>query len=256
MNDAITPAATLMMLRDTAGCRPEILMLERGAHLSFVGGAMVFPGGKVDEGDALVAADDGVLIAGPAMDPLDARARVAAIRETIEEVGLAPAVAGLADSAMIATVRHHLAGGRSFRAILRDLGLRLDLQQLHPFSRWVPRLRLTHIFDTRFYIAKAPDHDDAIVDGSESSSCRWDTAAGHIALAESGARNIIFPTLCNLERIDQAENFDAAVAFAGSYPIEIISPWLEERDDAKWLRIPDHLGYPTTTARLPVFLEP
>jgi 8-oxo-dGTP pyrophosphatase MutT (NUDIX family) len=251
MNDDIMAAATLILLRDTVGSHPEILMLERGAELSFVGGAMVFPGGKVDEDDALVAANDDVLVAGAPLDPLDAQARVAALRETIEEVGLAPAVAGLTSSAMIATIRKRLADRQSFGAILGDLGLRLDLHQLHPFARWVPRLRVARLFDTRFYIARAPGHDDAMVDGSESSSCRWDTAAGHIALADTGARKIVFPTRCNLERVGQVDSYDAAIGFANRYPIEVVSPWLEERENVKWLQIPDHLGYPNTTARLP-----
>jgi 8-oxo-dGTP pyrophosphatase MutT (NUDIX family) len=256
MKDDITPAATLILLRDTTGSRPEILMLERGAQLSFVGGAMVFPGGKVDEDDALIAADQGLLIAGPALDPLDATARVAAIRETIEEVGLAPAVEGLVHSAMITLIRKRLADQETFRGILNDLGLRLDLHQLHPFARWLPQLRMTRVFDTRFYLAKAPDHDDAVVDGSESSSCRWDTVAGHIALAATGARKIIFPTQCNLERVGQAASFDEAVAFAKRYPMDVVSPWLEERDNVQWLHIPDHLGYPNTSARMPDIIRP
>jgi len=193
MSDDVIPAATLILLRDTVGARPELLMLERGAHLSFVGGAMVFPGGKVDDDDALAAADSDILIAGPMLDPLDAAARVAAIRETIEEVGLAPAVEGIVETAIIAVIRRRLADHESFREIARDLSLRLDLHKLHPFSRWMPPLNLERIFDTRFYVARAPDHDDAIVDGDESRSCRWDTASGHLALAEQGARNIIVP---------------------------------------------------------------
>jgi 8-oxo-dGTP pyrophosphatase MutT (NUDIX family) len=255
MSDEITPAATLILFRDKAGSHPEILMLERGEQLSFVGGAMVFPGGRIDDEDALIAADGSLLVPGPDLEPIDAAARVAAIRETIEEVGLAPAVEGIADPAVIDRIRRRLANHESFHAILRELDLRLDLHQLHPFARWIPQLRIARVFDTRFYIARAPDHDEAVVDGSESSSCCWDTAAGHVALAETGARTIVFPTQCNLERAGQAESFDHAIAFASSYPIEIVSPALEKRDDGNWLRIPDYLGYPTTTMRLPAFIE-
>jgi 8-oxo-dGTP pyrophosphatase MutT (NUDIX family) len=251
MNDEVILAATLILLRDRIGASPDILMLKRGEQLSFAGGAMVFPGGKIDRDDALIAADEGVLIAGPALDPLDAAARVAAIRETIEEVGLAPAVAGVVDPGMIAAIRKRLANRESFPAILRDLKLRLDLHLLHPFSRWMPPVRRGRRFDTFFYIARAPDHDHAIVDGSESSSCYWETAASHIAQAETGARTMIFPTLCNLARIGQTENFDEAVAFAARYPIETICPIQEERDGVRWVTIPDHLGYPITTGTAP-----
>ncbi|GAA3263465.1 hypothetical protein GCM10020258_28820 [Sphingomonas yabuuchiae] len=77
------PAATLILMREgpDADALPEVLMVERGAALAFLGGAMVFPGGRVDPGDhALVPAD--------APDREETAARIAAIRETIEEVGL------------------------------------------------------------------------------------------------------------------------------------------------------------------------
>ena len=41
-------AATVILLRD-GGSGPEILMVERGEQLAFAGGALVFPGGRVDQ---------------------------------------------------------------------------------------------------------------------------------------------------------------------------------------------------------------
>jgi 8-oxo-dGTP pyrophosphatase MutT (NUDIX family) len=69
-------AATALLLRD--GARgPEVLMIERPDRGSFAG-AWVFPGGKVEDADAV--ADD---------DSEEDVARRAAVRETEEEVGLA-----------------------------------------------------------------------------------------------------------------------------------------------------------------------
>lgn len=249
--EEIVPAATLILLRDTQGSRPQILMVQRGEQLAFAGGAMVFPGGRIDDGDAVIAGDRTLTVAGPELDPLDAAGRVAAIRETIEEVGIAPAVLGLTNPAMIADIRKRLADHRSLGDTLREFDLRLDLYQLHPFARWLPKAHLTRVFDTRFYIACSPDHDDAVADGSESSACHWDTAAGHLALAEAGTRTIIFPTLRNLERAGLAESFADAVDFVARYPIDIVSPTPEDRDGEKWLRIPDHLGYPVTCVPMP-----
>jgi 8-oxo-dGTP pyrophosphatase MutT (NUDIX family) len=70
------PAATLVLLRDQAGAL-EVLLARRQSTLAFHGGAWVFPGGRIEPGDH---APDGDLVAA---------ARRAAVRESIEEVGLA-----------------------------------------------------------------------------------------------------------------------------------------------------------------------
>ena len=83
MTDEAIPAATLIVVRDRAGGPPELLMVERAEGMAFAAGALVFPGGRIDEADRALASELG----------LDAAA-VAAIRETIEEtaipVGLSP----------------------------------------------------------------------------------------------------------------------------------------------------------------------
>jgi len=68
----IPVAATVVILRGGAA-GPEVLMIERPDRGSFAG-AWVFPGGKVDPGDARRTAEE--------------TARAAAVRETREETGL------------------------------------------------------------------------------------------------------------------------------------------------------------------------
>ena len=49
------PAATLVLFREVADGAPELLMVERGRALAFAGGALVFPGGRIDAADAALA---------------------------------------------------------------------------------------------------------------------------------------------------------------------------------------------------------
>lgn len=91
MSDAI-PAATLILLRERPDAAPEIPMIGRGAHLAFAANRMVFPGGRVDADDHHVATSPALLADGPQIEPDDLAHRIAAIRETIEEIGLAPGV--------------------------------------------------------------------------------------------------------------------------------------------------------------------
>ena len=52
---AVIPAATLVVFRETPGL-PELLMVERAKAMAFAGGAMVFPGGRIDPEDHALAA--------------------------------------------------------------------------------------------------------------------------------------------------------------------------------------------------------
>ena len=239
------PAATIILLRDRPGAPPEIPMIGRGAHLSFAASRMVFPGGRVDPDDYSFAGRPELLVEGPAIAPEDLAHRITAIRETIEEIGLAPGLVGLDDADRLAAIRAALHGGDPLSAIVERHGLRIDPHGIHPFARWRPDHELSRRFDTRFYIARAPDLGEARADGSESSHLVWATAEQHLA-----NRALIFPTIRNLERIGQAEDFESAVALAGRYPIDMVTPWIETREGEHFLCIPDTLGYPVTAAPL------
>ncbi|HIG42594.1 MAG: NUDIX hydrolase [bacterium] len=69
------PAATVVLLRDTADAGVEVLMLQKNQKISF-GGMWVFPGGRIDAEDYT---EDG---------ELQTAALNAAVRETEEESGL------------------------------------------------------------------------------------------------------------------------------------------------------------------------
>jgi len=232
------PAATLIVMRERDHGAPELLIVERSAAMRFAGGALVFPGGRVDPGDrALAALHEG--------DADDVAARIAAIRETIEEAGLAIGVAGLADSE---SARADLYGGTPVGEVLA--GLAFDLAALVPFARWLPPGDVSHkVFDTRFYLAKLSEGagDAASVDGNENVRLFWATARDVLDMADRGEARIIYPTRRNLERLAQFDSFADAAADARAHPIATITPWVEMRDGEERLCIPEGLGYPVTS---------
>ncbi|WP_340313757.1 NUDIX hydrolase [Rhizorhabdus argentea] len=244
MSDAI-PAATLILLRDVPGGAPELPMVGRGAHLAFAASRMVFPGGRVDPDDYFIAGRAELLVGGEAIDRDDLAHRIAAVRETIEEIGLAPGIEDLADVETLCAIRADLHGGQPLSAILARRSLRIDPHALHPFARWRPDHELSRRFDTRFYIARAPEIGEAMADGVESSHCAWRTAEAHLACG-----SLIFPTVRNLERIALAGDFDSAVELARRHSIDVITPWIERRHGTDWLCIPEGLGYPVTAQLL------
>jgi hypothetical protein len=56
MADEAIPAATLIVVRERSGSAPELLMVERAEGMAFAAGALVFPGGRIDQADLEAAA--------------------------------------------------------------------------------------------------------------------------------------------------------------------------------------------------------
>ncbi|HEX8380079.1 MAG TPA: NUDIX domain-containing protein [Allosphingosinicella sp.] len=236
------PAATLILMRPGRGVAPEILMMERAETMAFAAGALVFPGGRIDPQDEALASP---------FPQEDAAARTAAIRETIEETGIAPALLPLPDSETAGSIRAALAAGGEFGELLAEHRLRLDLDALTPFARWCPNFKETRRFDTLFYLAEAPaDAQPASADRTEAVSAFWASAASVIEEIEAGRAQAIFPTRRNLERLARFSSLEDARADAALHPVRKITPWVEERGGSKWVCIPEGIGYPVTAERL------
>lgn len=241
------PAATMVIVRDMPAGPAEILMMERATTMAFAAGAIVFPGGGVDDADRAAAAafaDDYGLD--------EAAARIAAIRETLEECGLGVGLDGPVDGETLAAIRAGLGAGAMLGDLLAMHGIRLALDQIVPFARWHPARgeRMARVYDARFYLARAPEDQVARPDASENVALFWRSAADTLAGYRAGAHHIIFPTRRNLERLAQFDRLDQMVAHARGIPVEKVRPWIEERDGERFLCIPSHLGYPVTAEPL------
>ena len=238
---AAIPAATLVLVRDRADGRPELLMVERAMGMAFAAGALVFPGGRIDEADRVLAAS---------LPNCDA-AQVASIRETLEETASPAGLAPLPAAEQAIQIQRALLEGRDFGALLDEHGLTIHAGALVPFARWLPRFHASRRFDTLFFVARAPDGDwqPSIVAG-ECSGGYWIDAAEALARAERGEAQMIFPTRRNLERLALHPDFEAIRADAHAYPIAPITPWVEETNGERFITIPNDIGYPVTEERL------
>jgi len=242
MTDQPIPAATLVVVRDRAAGPPELLMVERASGMAFAGGALVFPGGRIDEADRRMA---------EALGAADGAARVAAIRETIEETAVAVAVDPLPSFEHALAMQGALVDDRPFSELLDDAGFGLDLDALTPLARWLPNFHVTRRFDTVFFIARAPAGEwrPSVIAG-ECSGAFWLTAADALERERGGDARLIFPTRRNLERLALHSSFEAMRADAEAHPIAPITPWVEEKLGEKFITIPDDLGYPVTREKL------
>ncbi len=238
------PAATLVIFRHRIAAPPELLVVERSTSMAFAGGAIVFPGGRID-------ADDHVIAAAHSHELDEGAARVAAIRETLEESGIAIGFARAPSMDWIAAAQPRLHAHEPFSALLAEGGFELDLDSLVPFARWCPAHREARVFDTRFYITcVSDDAPDPVVDATENISSFWAGAQDVLDAADAGKVKIIYPTRRNLERLAQFESFSEAEAHARATPVTVVSPWMEERGGEPHLCIPEGLGYPITSEAL------
>lgn len=236
------PAATVVVFRNApGGGPPELLMITRHRAMSFAGGMAVFPGGRVDPADYALGAE----LAGE-LDPDEAAHRIAAVRETLEETGLAIGVREPVSGADAQAARKMLAEGGALAPVLATMGWTLDLDAIVPFARWHPKNeRLPRIFDTRFYLADlGTGAVDLEIDATENTHLFWTGAAEALAAAGRGELSLIFPTRRNLERLAGFASFAEARAQAEAVPVQMITPWIEEREGERWLMIPADAGYP------------
>ena len=238
-----TPAATLVIFRnDPAGGAPQLLMVQRSKAMRFAGGAAVFPGGRVDPADfdlaqALGAPDD------DARDEL--AARIAAVRETLEETGLAVGFHQRPDLAEARRARALLLEHGELAPVLAALGWTLDLARLVAFSRWRPKHREMRVFDTRFYLADLRTGAvDLAVDDTENTHLFWASAANALAMAGRDEIKVIYPTRRNLERLALFASYGDALTHVAQFPSKMITPFMQQRGGQPWLVIPDDAGYP------------
>jgi 8-oxo-dGTP pyrophosphatase MutT (NUDIX family) len=241
------PAATLILYDESEAGPPQHLMIERSAAMAFMPGALVFPGGRIEPGDRELAASPRA--ANAPEDVWDAAARVAAIRETLEEVGIAVGIRPIPDAATITAWRESLKGKGELSTLL-GAAYSLDLATLVPFAHWLPKLPAPRRFETRFYLARRESEAVAAHDEDEAARHVWRSAAQALEDGREGRHTLMFPTMANLERLAAHPSFALVQAHLAQTPVQLISPVLLEENGERVLRIPEGLGYPVTSIAL------
>jgi len=225
------PAATLVLLRD-APAGLEVLLLRRTERAEFAGGAFVFPGGAVDPSDcdpalaALCRGLDAAAASGTLGMPAGGLAYwVAAIRECFEEAGLLLAYDGAGElltieaesGAGIAAARRAMIAGRTALAeFARDAQLTLATDRIAYLDRWITQAGRPRRYDTRFFLARAPERQSAEHDGDEHMQHAWLAPAAALERNRRGELDLLYPTIKTLEMLARFRRVDEALAYARS----------------------------------------
>ncbi|MEO7392540.1 MAG: NUDIX hydrolase [Ramlibacter sp.] len=257
----VRAAATVVMLRDGAGGL-EVFLLKRHGLSDVLGGAYVFPGGKVDLADAdldLEAHLDTpaqVLHAALAEPQTDEHAAavlyVAALREAFEESGVLFAQG--ADSARAGLASRMLREGHSFEEVLCLLSLRLEASRLQPWSRWItPRVGgvIRKRFDTRFFLAPFPAGQVAHHDNHEATESSWLAPRAALQQYWDGVIELAPPQIMSLAHLARHDTVDGALAQARQHPPPVVLPEPFELDGVRFICYPGDARHSVRERALP-----
>jgi 8-oxo-dGTP pyrophosphatase MutT (NUDIX family) len=243
MPAAPRPASTVVLLRP-AGRRFEVLLVRRHARIAFMGGAHVFPGGRVDDADRIddpLSICDGVAQASTRMPELgaaDAVAHhVAAVRELLEEAGVL--LASPLDPARLQMLRCELdGGGQTLPALARREGMRLSLDRLVPFARWITPAIETKRFDAWFFVAVLPEGQNAVHDDHETIESEWMEPDRAIDRCRAGEIALPPPTWTTLRMLSTMAGVEEVMVWARQRRIAPLQPGVVTGDNGPMLTVP------------------
>ena len=249
-------AATVVMLRD-GDQGLEVFLVKRHGLSDVLGGAYVFPGGKLDATDC-----DAAHHAHFDRKPQDLRAAlaepdteegiacglfVAALRETFEESGVLFATGA-------AGVHAAEAASHDFHTRLSAKQLLLHTSAVQPWTRWItPRMPSVSSkrFDTRFFIAAMPEGQMAVHDDVEATESAW--LQPRTALQQYWDRQIELapPQIMSLAQLSRHATVASALAEAASRPPPVILPEAFNENGERTICYPGDAGHPVKTRAMP-----
>lgn len=232
--DPLRAAATVVMVRDGINGL-EVFLVKRHGLSEVLGGAYVFPGGKLDVADSHL--DSRSLLDRPSDDlhsalnepQLDAHEAAAlhfaALREAFEETGVLFAHA--ADAATQLQAWELLREGRGFDEVIAMMGLRLQASALRPWSRWItPAVGgvIRKRFDTRFFLARMPAGQIARHDNHEAIDSVWLSPREALRQYWERAIELAPPQIMSLAHLARHGSAESALAEAADRPPPLIHP--------------------------------
>ena len=248
-------AASLLLGREGAN-GPELFLLARSRASTFASGALVYPGGAVDDADRtreLRAHAQGA----EGLDDDAFSFRIAAIREAFEECGLllarARGASELIGRERVDAIRLRFAGALADHSLdMLELAkvenLVLACDHLVPFAHWITPETQPKRFDTHFFLATAPPDQEARHDGHESTDSIWITPRALVEAADAGQWYVMFPTRLNAQKFGRSASVAEAIAAARSAPVVTVMPSGRKVEGGRRLRIPKEAGYGLTVA--------
>lgn len=233
------PASTVVLLRPSAS-RFDVFLVRRHDKVAFMGGAHVFPGGRVDEADRAWGGDLGH--------------HVAAVRELFEEAGVLLArraggsmldFADPAESARFHAYRGALAAGTmTMRDLVERERVDIAFDRLAWFAHWVtPDIEIKR-FDTRFFVAAAPEGQHPVHDDSETTDSEWIDPAEAVARCRRDEIALPPPTWTTLRMLSNFRSVEEVMQWARGRRVLAVKPGFVQNDRVTMLTLPGDPTFP------------
>jgi 8-oxo-dGTP pyrophosphatase MutT (NUDIX family) len=214
-SEAVRASATVVMLRDGAAGL-EVFLLKRHGLSDVLGGAYVFPGGKVDAADAQP----------DSLAQLDRTAE--ALHAALHEPSLSPAEAASIFAAAL-------------RETFEEAGVRLAASDLVPWSRWItPAVGgvIRKRFDTRFFLARVPTGQQPRHDEHEAIASAWLAPREALRQYWDGAIELAPPQIMSLAHLSRHARVQDALDAAASRPPPLVHPEPFQQDGVRIICYP------------------
>jgi 8-oxo-dGTP pyrophosphatase MutT (NUDIX family) len=212
VTEAPRSSATVVLLRDDRQRGLEVFLLRRHTASAVLGGAYVFPGGKLDDEDC----------AASTVAPYAEHAQ--AWHDRLAEPDLPTHQA----------VGLYLA---AVREVAEECGLRMLPQALVPWSRWITPQQpsvTNRRFDTRFFVAALPPGQEPVHDTVEAIESVWLTPRDALQAFWARDMSLAPPQIMTLVSLVAHNTVDDALALAHTRRPPRILP--EPFDDADGVR--------------------
>lgn len=225
-------ASTVILMRESRDSTVpfEILLVRRHARSRFCSEFHVYPGGMLDDSDwapeienlcsGLDCKKAGSLMLD--LPPVKALGSWAAgIRETFEEVGILFAndssgslisFQSPEDRKRFQAYRKEMSKGRlRLQDMLNTEGLKLAADKLFYFSHWITPEALPLRYNVRFFVARAPQCQEALHDGYELTDHVWISPAQALRAYEQGKIALVLPTISTLAELTAFRKIDEVI---------------------------------------------
>lgn len=253
-------------------------MVQRHAKSRFMADRFVYPGGKLDAADCtpcaaqridgrtpseIQAAFGEASLRGSAQreeqeyeEYLGSGLFLAGIRETFEEAGILlarrkdePHLIDLTSDPGVArrfqTHRQQLNRGELALSTLAEReDLIFPLDRIAYFAHWITPLNAPKRYDTRFFIALAPEHQRPLHDAMETTDSTWIRPQDAIQANQTGTFQLAPPTIYTLMQLSEFDSARAALDWAIAHRPPTILPHMQQRGDDIFLLLPGDPDYP------------
>ena len=131
------------------------------------------------------------------------------------------------------------------RELLEEANVQIPPDGLQLIAHWVtPEIEIRR-YDTRFFVARMPEGQEARHDAGETTAFEWLTPSDAIARSTSGSIQLPPPTWTTLRQLERFRSVDEVFAWARTKAVPCVMPGFHKDETQTFLTLPGDPLHPT-----------